>query len=347
MTLIYFILMLGIIIFFHELGHFFWAKKYDIYVYEFSLGFGPKLFSFKRKNDETEYILRLIPIGGYIMMAGEETEDDKEIPANMKQYNKTWLQRFITIVAGALNNFILGFLVLFIIAIIYGSTTTKPYIGKVEKGYPAYSTNLKKGDLIIKLNNKKVYTWDDVVITFALAKNDGKMKFYVKDVNSKYKTEYIKPIKVTDKKGNVTYKYGILANDTMHTGFVNSVKYASSKFCSLYKTMFVVIKGLFTGEISVNNLSGPVGIYSVVGESREYGFDSVLYLLAYLSINIGFVNLLPFPAFDGGRVLFLVIEKIKGSKVKPQTENMIHQVGLYILFGLMIYITAKDIFKLF
>lgn len=346
MTLIYFILMLGLIIFIHELGHFFWAKKFDIYVYEFSLGFGPKIFSFKRKKDETEYIIRAIPIGGYIMMAGEEVNDDKAIPKNMKQYNKPWYQRVITVVAGAFNNFVLGFLVLFFMALIYGSESVRPYIGKIEKGYPAYNTSLEKNDLIVKLNNKKVKTWDDVILTFEMSKKDKAMKFYVKDEKGNYKTEYIKPIKVKES-GQTRYAFGISADSTKYRGFITSIKYAGAKFCSLYKTMYVVIEGLFTNKISLGNLSGPVGIYKVVGESRASGFDSVLFLLAYLTINIGFVNLLPFPAFDGGRVLFLIIEKIKGSRVKPETENLIHQIGLYILFGLMIFITAKDILKLF
>ena len=112
MTLIYFILMLGIIVFIHELGHFFWAKKSGVYCYEFSLGFGPKLFSFKRKNDETLYCIRLIPVGGYVAMAGEEATDDEEVPKDKKLYNKPWYKRLIIILAGVTNNFILGMMLI-------------------------------------------------------------------------------------------------------------------------------------------------------------------------------------------------------------------------------------------
>lgn len=347
MTLIYFILILGLIVFIHELGHFLCAKKFGVYCYEFSIGFGPKLFSFNRKNDETTYSIRLFPLGGYVAMAGEEVDDDKTVPADKKMYNKSILQRFIIIVAGAFSNFVLGFIVLFLMALIYGATPTKPYINQILPDYPAAKTSLEKGDLIVELNDKKVRTWDDVLLTFELNKEKEHVKFKVKSKDNKYKTINIKAKKIVQKDKTVVYTYGIGMLNKKEKGFIPSIKYASSKFVSLYKTMFVVIKNLFTGGLSVSNLSGPVGIYSIVGASREAGFDNVLYLVAYLSINVGFINLLPFPAFDGGRLLFIIIEKIKGSKVKPETENMIHQIGLFILFSLMIYITVKDVLKIF
>ena len=151
MTLIIFILMLGIIIFIHELGHFFWAKVSGVYCYEFSLGFGPKLFSFKRKNDETMYALRLIPLGGYVAMAGEEVDDDKKVPKSKKLYNKPWYKKLIIVLAGVINNFILALVVFFITSLIWGSYSIKPVIGvvgKVEKRYNEYQVVANRVEII-------------------------------------------------------------------------------------------------------------------------------------------------------------------------------------------------------
>ena len=177
MTLIYFILMLGIIVFIHELGHFIWAKKFGVYCYEFSLGFGPKLFSFRRKNDETLYCLRLIPIGGYVAMAGEEVDDDKSVSKDKKLYNKPWYKKLIIILAGIINNFILGFLILFLIALIYGSYTTEPIIGVVTKDSSSQKAGIKEGDKIISINGEKTRTWDDVTLKLVLSNNDKAQEF--------------------------------------------------------------------------------------------------------------------------------------------------------------------------
>ena len=133
----------------------------------------------------------------------------------------------------------------------------------------------------------------------------------------------------------------------MEHGFFAAIKYGFRKAGSLFKQMYVILAYLFTGKLSVNNLSGPVGIYSLVGQQRAAGISNVLYLMAYLSINVGVINLLPFPAFDGGKILFLIIEKIKGSKVNPKVENTIHLIGFGLLMLLMIYVTVHDIIRLF
>ena len=155
MTLIYMILILGIIVFIHEFGHFIFAKKAGIYVYEFSLGMGPRLFKFKRKNDETEYSLRLFPIGGYVQMAGEELEVDEKIPENMRMQSKTWVQRFLTIIAGIMFNFILAIVVFFIIGLCNGASQNKPYINLVEEN-SINSGVVNEGDRILAINGKKV-----------------------------------------------------------------------------------------------------------------------------------------------------------------------------------------------
>lgn len=346
-TLIYFILMLGTIVFIHELGHFFWAKKCGVYCYEFSLGFGPKLFSFNRKNDETLYCWRLIPLGGYVAMAGEEADDDKEVPQNKKLYNKVWYQKLIIVLAGVINNFILAFVVLFFIALICGSYTTKPIIGVVSNKSACQKAGIKKGDKILEINGKKVTSWDDVTLTLTLADGKKTQVFTVESKNGNIDKIMVKPTRVKDKKGNISYSYGIGLDNTRYHGLKNAFSYASNKFISLFKSMFVTIKALFTGKVGINSLSGPVGIYSVVGQYRKAGIENVFYLLAYLSINVGFINLVPFPAFDGYRAVIILIEKITKKKVNQKVDSIVNNVGLFLLFGLMAYITVKDILKLF
>lgn len=345
MTLIYFILILGTIVFIHELGHFIFAKKAGIYCYEFSIGMGPKIFGKKFKS-ETEYCIRAIPLGGFVSMAGETVEEDKNIPKDKQLQNKTWLQRFLTIFAGPFFNFVLAFILLFLIGIIFGAPSTKPIVGAVQEDSAAYEAGLEAGDRILSINNKKVSNWDQIIMKLQLNNTGKKVTFEIKKENGTIQEIIVKPKKVIVDE-QTTYQFGVGMEQNKYYGFVESIKYATSKIGSLTESMFTVIGGLFTGKVSLSNISGPVGIYSVVGDSAKAGFDSILYLIAYLSINVGFINLIPFPAFDGGRILFLIIEKVKGSPVSPKVENMMHNIGFFLLIGLMILITFSDILRLF
>lgn len=347
MTLIYFILLLGCIVFIHELGHFFWAKKSGVYCYEFSLGFGPKLFSFKRKNDETMYCVRLIPLGGYVSMAGEEIDDDGEVPKDKKLYNKPWYKKLIIVLAGVINNFILAFVVLFVIALIYGSYSTKPVIGVFSKDSACQKAGFEIGDKIIKINGKRTRSWDDVTLRLILANSKKSQVFVLEDKDGNEKTIKVRPAKNKDKDGNVSYSYGIGISDKKYHGVLNALKFSTSKFVSTFDSMIITIKALFTGKVGISSLSGPVGIYKIVGEQSKTGAYGLLYLLAYLSINVGFINLLPFPAFDGYRGLTIIIEKITGKQINPKVDAIVNNIGLMILFALMIFITIKDVIKLF
>ena len=345
MTLIIFILMLGLIVFVHEFGHFIFAKKNGIYVYEFSIGFGPKLFSFKRKNDPTVYMVKLIPLGGYTAMAGEEDNDGENykgiiVPKNQKLCNKTLFQRFIVMFAGAMNNFILGVVLLFLMGIIYGVNTAGTTLNDIPTDGAMYEAGARNGDTIVKIDNKKVKTYDD--IQMRLAMNNNKTVSITLSNSNVEKTYKVTP-KLNKKDNN--YYYGISVKVEHKTGLLVSIKYAFEKFWSIYKSMFVVIGSMITGALGLDSLSGPVGIYNVVGEAKS-SLSMIMYLTAYLSINIGFMNLIPFPAFDGGRILFLFIEKIKGSKVNPKVESTLNTIGFMILMFLLIVITIKDVVKL-
>ncbi len=343
MTLIYFIIILGVIILIHEFGHFIFAKRAGIYVYEFSIGMGPRIFKWTRKNDETEYSVRLIPIGGFVQMAGEEIDDDESVPRDKKFSVKTFGQKFMTVIAGIMNNFILAIVLFFIVALFNGAPQNKAIVGKISKGYPAYTSGLQENDQIVKLNGKNASSYD--LLALELQVNSGKEISLEVLRNGEVKTINLKPKKVKID-GQVTYKYGFAINDEIKKGFLPSLIYAFSKTISLVHQMVLIILYLFTGNLGINSLAGPVGIFNVVGSASSAGIWSLVSLTAFLSINVGFINLLPLPAFDGGRLLFVIIEKIKGKPVDSKFENTIHAIGFFLLMLLMLYITYNDIIRL-
>lgn len=347
MTLVWFIVILSIIIVVHEFGHFLFARLSGTHVYEFSLGMGKKIYSKKSKKSDTEFCIRLIPLGGFVQLAGEDEEFDKENKIDKKKSmnSKTGIQRFLILFAGAGFNFILAFVVLFISALFYGSVSTKPIVGSIMEGYPAQEAGLKVGDKILKIDGATVKTWDDVL--WEVQFSDGTpSKFLIEREGETKKQIEIKPLETEDEQGNTVYKFGIGTSQKREKGLIQAFNYGINKFSSIFKIMLNTVKSLFVGEVGVNDFSGPVGIYTVVDNQREQGFESILYLIAFLSINVGVINLIPFPAFDGGRILFLIIEKISKKPVPPRIENMIHSIGFFILIALMIYVTFNDVIRL-
>lgn len=340
-TIISFCFVLGITVFIHELGHFIMAKRAGIYVYEFSIGMGPQIYSFKRKNDETTYSIRLFPIGGYVQMAGEEVELDQSIPKEKQFRSKTWFQKFSTVIAGIVNNFLLAIFLLFLVALIHGAPTLKTYIKTVEDNYPASHTSLTSGDEILKVNGKKTTTTDSFLLELQI--NNGKpLELVVKHQNGSKQTITIEP-----KIENGEAYYGFSLDSKIEHNLFSAIRYAFLKFLSLLGQMVMIIFYLFTGKLSLNSLSGPVGIFTLVGETAKSGLLDLIYLTGYISLNVGFMNLLPIPAFDGGRLLFLIIEKIKRKPVSQKVENTIHAVGFIFLMILMVVITFNDILRLF
>lgn len=366
------LLILTLLIFVHEFGHFITSKMCGVHVYEFALGMGPKVLGFKRKNDPTEYTLRALPIGGYCQLAGEDMEDDDSLEKDKFLCNKPKLQRVLILVAGVTMNFITAIVLLFLIAFIWGSTDQRSFIGGVEEDSPAYRAGIVEGDKVVGCNGYKIDTWDKLsVVTTMKNKNDfieyeilhanGKTETY-KLIPDEYVTYEDKNIQITEentkekilkdnnwKEDEVTIgkKIGISARTEKMTGFVASVKYAFRKFANIVIMMLMILWSLITGKIGLNALSGPVGMYSVVGTVAKFGLANIIYLAAYLSVNLGVLNIIPFPAFDGGRVLFVGIEAITRKKVNPKVEAAFHSVGFILLMLLMLIITLQDIVKLF
>lgn len=345
-NLIIFILVLTVIVTIHEFGHFIWAKWAGVYVYEFAIGMGPVIF--QKQYGETMYSLRAIPIGGFCQLAGEDLDDDdaKKVPKEKRLQNKTCLQRFLIMVFGPLNNFILAVVILLLLALIWGGTTMSPKLTAVEEGSAAYKAGLREGVTIVSVNGKKVFTSDDLALYLAVADPTKKTVFEAKAKNGIVSTYKVKPEKIK-KDDQVSYKYGIAMQQKKTHGFSNALNYTYKKTISIFKQMFITVSYLVTGGVKLNQLSGPVGIYSVVGEQAKGGIANILYLVAFLSINVGFINLLPIPAFDGGHILFIIIEKLKGSPVKPEIENKIHTIFLILLMLLMLVVTISDVIKLF
>ena len=348
LTLIILIIMLGILVFVHEFGHFIVAKKTGVHVEEFALGMGPKIFEWKRKKDPTTYSIRLFPIGGFCAMAGEVYEDgDKKLPKNKYMCNKKPYQRFLILVAGVTMNFILAFVLFFFQGLIWGSSNQLSYVGLVTDNSPIAKSGIEEGDRIISINNLKTNTWDKIQIAIALKNDKESYDFVVKKQDGSIKKYEVTPEKhVNDDKEEVLV-FGFGAGNHLNKGILKSIKYAFIKFYSVISSMAIIIVKLFTGKLGLKSLAGPVGMYNVVGQSAKLGIQNLIFLTAYLSVNLGFINILPFPAFDGGRILFLVIEKIKGSPVNAKLENTIHTIGFILLMLLMLVITYQDILRLF
>lgn len=337
MNIIITILILGIIIIVHELGHFLTAKYFKMPVEEFSLGMGPVLLS--HEGLHTRYCLRAIPIGGFVNIKGMEVESIVKDGFNTKNP----FQRFIVLIAGVVMNFILAYLIIFGSLLYNGKAVQneKPIIGNMVEISKSFG-NLKIGDEILEIDGNKVDEWRDIS---RINKDiDSKsMEFLIKRDNKIVK----KKVELTfDEKRN-DYYIGILPEYSIEKyGFIDAVSESGTAYKNLFTMILTGFKQLITGQVSAKEISGPVGIVKIVGDASQDGMGILFWLTALLSINIGFFNLLPFPALDGGRIIFILLEVI-GIKINKRFEEKFHMVGMIILFGLIILITFNDILNIF
>ena len=348
LSLILFIIILGTIVLIHELGHFLFAKLFGVYVYEYSIGMGKKIYSKKPKNSETEYNIRMFPIGGYVRLAGEEGEDgDDSIPLDRKLYKKGFWQRFLIFFMGPGFNMVLAFVVLFVSCLLFSGSTTTLMLDEIPTDYPAYEAGLREGDIILEVEGKKVSTWTQARLEMSTLKAGSSIEFKVKTKDGSTKLVEVKPKKEILEDETVTYIYGVASKLENYKGLIGSVKYAFIETKNIILSMGTTLKFLFTGNLGINDLSGPVGIYKVVDEQAQNGLKDLFYLMAYLSVNVGVMNLIPFPAFDGGHLLFLIIEKIRRKPVSAKVEETLTGIGFVCLILLMIYVTFHDVINLF
>ena len=351
LSLILFVLILSLIVLVHELGHFFWAKKFGVFIYEFSIGMGPLLWS-KKGKDGILYNIRAIPIGGFVSMAGEVYEDDKTVPKERCLCNKPIWQRIIVMVAGVVNNFILAILVLLISTFCFKTIEPTLLLNGVVSGSAVEEAGIVAGDKIIAVNGKDTDYVNEFQIRLLFDDDKKSQDITVEHKDGTIDTYNIVPREMTDENGNTVtfgFEFYLEEIDTIK----EKISYSFKTFIETFDTMNLTIYGLFSGKVSVSDLSGPVGIFEFVDDSvdasQSLGTNvaSILYLIWLLSINVGYINILPFPAFDGGRVLFLLIEKIKGSPVNQKFENACHSIGFILILLLIIYVTIFDIIRLF
>lgn len=344
-TLIILILVLSIIVFIHELGHFLAAKKIGVYVSEFAIGMGPKIFSFRRKNDETLYSLRLLPLGGFTAIANDK-ETSPDLRDDQVLENKSALGRFFVLIMGIVFNFVLAIIFLFINGLIYGSPTTDPYVGKIVLDSPAYEAGLLEGDLILKVDDKSVSSWEDIILETYYVSERESFTFLV-DRDGKEQEITISPKYEKGEDGELKPSFGFTSGINKEKGFLSALKYGFEGTWKTTLNVFKVLGKLITGQLGADNLSGPIGVFTVIDDAKSNGLENIIYLIAYLSINIGIINLIPVPVFDGGRILLLLIEKIKGDKLNPKVEVWLNNIGALLLILLMLYVTLNDILKLF
>lgn len=327
MTIIYAILMFCVLIFVHELGHFIAAKKCGIQVNQFALGMGPAFF--KKKWGETEYSLRILPIGGFCAMEGEDEDSENPRAFNRK---KPW-QKIIVLCAGAAMNVILAIILMCIVTYSIGIATTT--VSSFVKGSKAEKAGLEKGDRIVQIDDKKISEWSDVSGSLDQKKKGDTVAIKVVRDGRSY------TIRTALMESGGRAMVGISPHMKKDAGA--AVLYGFKSTWSLTKSMYRIIKQLVTGDVSTKELSGPVGIVYMVNKSAKNGIIYLLYLMALISLNLGVFNMLPFPALDGGRVVFVIIRRLTGKAITDSIEAKVNFAGLMVLFALMIYVTWNDI----
>ncbi|TCP30299.1 regulator of sigma E protease [Scopulibacillus darangshiensis] len=416
-TFISVVIIFGLLISFHEFGHLLLAKRAGILCREFAIGFGPKLFSIKK--GETVYTLRLLPIGGFVRMAGEDPEiieikpghrvglmfnnaglvnkiiinktakypqakmvtvehadlekdllikgyeqEDGELisypldrkadyvvdeqgyqiaPLDRQFGSKSLLDRFLAIFAGPFMNFLLAFIVFIIYFSIQGVPSDAPKLGKLVQGDPAAKAGLHQGDRVIKIDDHTIDSWKDIMI-YVNQHPSEELSFTIERNN------HIRHVDVTtnERKSPEGGKEGFMGvYAPTEESFIGTIKGGVTQTYFFIKQELIGIKMLVTGAVGLDQLAGPVGIYNITGKVVNQGFLLLLNWTAVLSINLGIINLLPLPALDGGRILFLIVEGLRGKPVDPQRETLVHFIGFALLMLLMIVVTWNDIQKIF
>lgn len=415
-TVIAFILIFGSLVFFHELGHFLFAKRAGIMVREFAIGMGPKIFGMTK--GETVYTLRLLPIGGYVRMAGEDTdtvelqpgyrvalitneenivekivlnqkthyqnvifleveradlerdlwiegydEDDQFVRYNVsrtamivensmeqmiapldRQFNsKSVGARAMAIFAGPLFNFILAFFIFLIIGLIQGIPSEEPIIAEVMDNSVASSAGLVAGDKVVKVNGQSISTWEE--LSEKIVDNPNKPVTFEVEREAGNEIIELTPNAVEQEVGPPYGQIGVMRS--IEKNPLQAVVYGVEETYNMVVTIGTLVGKLVTGQLSIEALSGPVGIYKTTENVVTFGFYNILYFAAMLSVNLGIMNLLPLPALDGGRLLFFAVEAVRGKPVDRQKEGMVHFVGILLLMILMVVVTWNDIQRFF
>ena len=355
-TLIAALFVFSAVIAIHEFGHFAVAKLCGIRVNEFSIGMGPVLWKKVRKG--TQYSLRALPVGGFVALEGEESPESKqaespalepdaagEQPPQGCPLNEApvW-QRALVMVAGAVMNFVLGFVVLVVLIAANGEPITSKVIYAVNDGALCGQTGLQAGDEVVAVNGRRCFVANDMI--YELVRTEQyRADFTVKRDGKTVELKDVQFDTWVDDAGETHMILGFTVYG-IHKTPLNVLKEAGNSVLYYGRIVFTSLADLVRGRESINDLSGPVGIVSAIGQAASYGWQDLLELLALITINLGIFNLLPFPALDGGKVVFLLIEGVTGHPVPEKLQGGLTVATFVLLFGLMILATCNDILRL-
>lgn len=341
-TILLTILILGVLITIHELGHYTAARIFKVTIREFAIGMGPKILQYTSKKTAIKYTLRLFPIGGFVNMVGEDETADVNDPGALP--NKPVWQRMIITVSGAIMNLILGILIMAVVVIStpnLGSTTIVKFNN--ENAISAES-GLMVGDEIYKIKDARVHIANDLVYEIMY---NGATPIDVTVIRDGQKIKLLNvtfPTTVSQGRtyGTVDFRVSGVAKTPL-----NIIKHSYYQSISSMKMIWQSLFDLVGGEYGLEDMSGPIGVTTAIGEAKKAGSSNLLYLCAIITLNLGIFNLLPLPALDGGRLIFQIIELIRGKPIKPEYEGYVHFVGIVLLMLLTVVVAYQDIVKLF
>lgn len=347
MSILAAILVLGVLIFAHETGHFLFAKRSGVGVQKFSLGFGPRLFGFRRK--ETEYLVSAIPLGGYVKMVGENPQEEAPDPQKSFSHKPVWLRALI-VFGGPAFNWLLAIL-LFWVCFVLGIPALTTKIGEVKEGFPAAKAGIKPGDRIVALDGEKTERWNDLSVRIhqspgkplrvTLERDGRREELIVTPQATKQKTIFGDEVEV-----------GLLGISPgrefvlERVGPVRAFTLSVTRTWEVSGLMVVSIVRLVQGKIPAKTIGGPILVAQLAGEQARMGITNLLLFTALLSINLAILNLLPIPILDGGHLLFFALEAIRGKPIALRKRELAQQVGLIILVALMVFAFYNDLFRL-
>lgn len=355
LNIIVFIIILGILVLAHEFGHFIAAKKIGVKVEEFAFGFPPTLWS--RIKGQTKYMINAIPFGGYVKLFGEDGAHPED---NSSFSHKNWLQRILVIVAGVGMNIILGAVILMIAFTLglpvlsenptqsypYAHITNQVMIMEIQPDSP-FQNYLQAGDQLLSVDQQSVSSLSDFKDKVANSTGEQVRLDILRQGTPMSFTAPVKYDEQSNKQIGVYLVEGQIIKYPFYLAIPMGIIECFRMLGAMVVALFTIVKNLIISQQAPAEIAGPVGIYQITAAARDMGLVYLLQLIALLNINLAIINILPLPALDGGRLLFIVIEKIRGRKVSIEIENLVHTVGFVVLIGLIILVTISDVRKFF
>lgn len=345
------LIVLGVLVFIHELGHFLVARFFDVGVEKFSLGFGPKIFG--KTIGLTDYRVSAIPLGGYVKMVGEEP--DAEIEPEMLPYSfthKSVYKRMLIVAAGPVFNIILAVAIFWGLFSVYGTFEVESEIGKVVENSPAYHAGLQPDDLIVEIDGAEIHNWSEMAA--AIKKTGGREVEIIVERHGNRVVSRVKPEMDSSKNifGEDIEKYMIGVASSGKTipkklGIFSAFTQSIQQTYAVVKITFLSIVKMVQGTVSKKELGGPIMIAKMAGDQARVGISSLISFIAIISINLAILNFLPIPVLDGGHLLFFLIEAVKGSPVKIEARMKAQQVGMLLLLFLMVFVFYNDLARIF